>query len=115
MTCTKYIKLSEEATQLLPPLFHTAIDSDGVGRMRENKNVSRLEVKPLWRALLLLVQNVLLGLFEVFVGDFHSALSQSHEACFCADGLEDERRKHRESNKSQTGGKTSTLHSLKIT
>lgn len=115
MTCTKYIKLSEEATQLLPPLFHTAIDSDGVGRMRENKNVSRLEVKPLWRALLLLVQNVLLGLFEVFVGDFHTTLSQSHEACFCADSLEDERRKHREINESQTGGKTSTLHSLKIT
>lgn len=46
-----------------------------------------LQVKPLGRALLLLVQDVLLGFLEIFVGDFHAALPQSHEACFCADGL----------------------------
>lgn len=87
-----------QTTQLLPPLFHTAIDREGGRDGREGGRGEfrvmklkfwRLEVKPLRRALLLLVQDVFLGLLEVLVGDFHAALAQSHEACFCADGLED--------------------------
>lgn len=85
MTCTKYIKTLSEETIAVSSLSHgNRWRKDEVG-VRE----TRLEVKALRRALLLLVQDVLLGLFEVFVGDFHATLSQSHEACFCADGLEE--------------------------
>lgn len=55
----------------------------------EEGNSWRLEVQPLWCALLLLVQDVFLWLLEVFIGDFHTALPQGHEACLCADGLQD--------------------------
>ena len=47
-----------------------------------------LEVKPLWCALLLLVQDVLFGLLEVLVGDLHPALPKSHEPSLSTDGLE---------------------------
>lgn len=52
-----------------------------------------LEVKPLRRSLLLLVQDVFLGFLEIFVGDLHAALAQGHEAGLCADGLDDAGRK----------------------
>lgn len=52
-----------------------------------------LEVKPLRRSLLLLVQDVFLGFLEIFVGDLHAALTQGHEAGLCADGLGDAERK----------------------
>uniref|UniRef100_A0A0E9WIL2 Uncharacterized protein n=1 Tax=Anguilla anguilla TaxID=7936 RepID=A0A0E9WIL2_ANGAN len=47
-----------------------------------------LEVKPLRRPLLLLVQHVLFALLEVLVGHFHPAFSQSHKPRLCADGLD---------------------------
>lgn len=47
-----------------------------------------LKVKSLWRALLLLIQNVLFGLLEVLVGDLHPALPKGHEPGLSTDGLE---------------------------
>lgn len=47
-----------------------------------------LQIKSVWRAFLLSVQNALLRLLEVLVGDLHAALAQSHEASFGADSFD---------------------------
>ena len=49
--------------------------------------MNRLEVEPLRRSLLLLVEDVLLGLLEVLVGDLHAALPQRHQTGLRTDGL----------------------------
>jgi len=85
-TCTTYIKTLSGQTDG-SPVSHTAVDREG-GDIQGLK-VGGLKVEPLRRAILLLVQDVLLGLLEVFVGDLHAALTQRHEAGFCADGLEE--------------------------
>lgn len=83
MTCTKYIKTLCGGGR--PPVVHTGTGGGG------GWGLEGLEVEPLRRALLLLVQDVFLGLLEIFVCDFHAPLAQSHEAGFCADGLRTER------------------------
>lgn len=60
MTCKIYQKTLKR--KLLPPLVHAAAEC-------------WLEVKPLRRALLLFIKYVLLGLLEVFIGDFHAAFT----------------------------------------
>lgn len=61
MTCKIYQKTLKR--KLLPHLVHAAADK------------CWLEVKPLRRALLLFIKYVLLGLLEVFIGDFHAAFT----------------------------------------
>lgn len=80
-TCTKYIKTLSGASN------RNRLTGRWVREWRF------LQVKPLRRSFLLLIQDVFLGFLEIFVGDLHTALPQGHEAGFCADGLDDVERK----------------------
>ena len=45
------------------------------------------EVKSFRRAFIFSVQNVFLGLSEIFIGDFHSSFTQCHQTCLSTDSL----------------------------
>ena len=45
------------------------------------------KVKSFWRAFIFSVQNVFLGLSEIFIGDFHSSFTQCHQTCLSTDSL----------------------------
>lgn len=45
------------------------------------------EVKSFRRAFIFSVQNVFLGLSEIFIGDFHPSFPQCHQTCLSTDSL----------------------------
>ena len=45
------------------------------------------KVKSFRRAFIFSVQNVFLGLSEIFIGDFHSSFTQCHQTCLSTDSL----------------------------
>ena len=64
-----------------------------------------LEVQSFRGSLLFLVEDVLLGLLEVLVGDLHPALSEGHEACFCTDSLGEEDKNQRRARQERRGNR----------